>query len=178
VRVSEAAVRAYATTKRFAAATLERWLRCTPADQTELLRLIESMRLGENHTRDLLDAMEAIALRQQTTFASILHSETVSAVLNAGRARNETLHLLKQALRRLRYPQLAAAETHLRELTKRLGLPAGVTLTLPENLEGDELVFSVRARSAAELRRRMEGASAAVRATELDQIYRILGGEW
>jgi hypothetical protein len=176
--VSDAAIRAYGTAKRFSAATLDRWLHCGPQDRTEILRIVEQLRLGENQVRDLLDALQAIGARQKRTVAEILGDEAIAGVLSAGRARNETLHALKQALRRMRYPQLAATETRLRGLAKALGLPAGVTLSLPENLEGEEIVLSLRARSAAELRRRMTGTLTALGGAELDEIYRILGGEW
>ena len=49
---------------------------------------------------------------------------------------------------------------------------------LPEGLEGEEVVLSVRATSAAELRRRVAAAAAAVTGTAVDEIYRVLGGEW
>lgn len=176
--MGDAETRAYAATKRFGSATRERWLRCVPADQAEVLNLATRLRLGENHVRDLLDALEAIAQRRSCTFADILAVDAVRDVLTAERGRNETLHALKQVLRRLRYPQLAATELRLRALTKELGLPTGVSITLPENLEGEEIVVSVRAASASELRRRMAGTVDALGGSGLDEMYRVLGGEW
>lgn len=172
------AVRAYAAAKRFSAATVERWLRSPEADQNALLAIVERLRLGENHVRDLLDALEAIVARRGCTFADVLAEPSIASVLAAGHARNETVHALKQALRRLRFPQLTATEERLRATVKQMGLPTGATIALPEGLEGEEVVLSVRATSAAELRRRVAAAAAAVSGTAVDEIYRVLGGEW
>jgi hypothetical protein len=172
------AVRAYAGAKRFAAVTVERWQRWEEADQNALLTIVERLRLGENHVRDLLDALEAIVARRSCTFADVLAEQSVTAVLAAGHARNETVHALKLALRRLRFPQLTATEERLRATVKQMGLPTGATITLPEGLEGEEVLLSVRATSAAELRRRVAAVAAAVDGAAVDEIYRVLGGEW
>ena len=81
-------------------------------------------------------------------------------------------------MRRLRYPQLSAAEGRLKGLVGRLGLPAGATAELPPNLEGDDLTITLRARSAAELRARAAGVVKALNGSEVDEIFAILGGEW
>jgi hypothetical protein len=159
-------------------ATIARWLNCPPADQDALLRIAARLQIGENHLRDVLDALEAIGSRRGSSFAEILDGEAVRNVLEAGQARNETLRALKLALRRLRFPQLVAAEARLRSLVRELALPAGVTMTLPENLEGDEVQVTVRASSPAEIRRRLDRAVIALQGNGLEEIYRVLGGEW
>jgi hypothetical protein len=157
---------------------MDRWLDYAPADRDEVLRIAEQLRLGENHLRDVLDALEAIALRRRCTLADILCGDAVRDVLRSGQSRNETLRALKLALRRLQFPQLAATELRLRGMVKELGLPAGVTVTLPENLEGDEIVVTLRARSPAELRRRLARAVDVLGGDGVEEIYRVLGGEW
>lgn len=176
--MSESAIRAYAANKRFGGETLARWLACSAADQGTLLALVERLRLGENQVRDLLDALQAIGARRRCTFADIVSDAAVQGVLSAGHGRNETLHQLKQVLRRLRFPQLVAAETRLASLVRGLGLPAGVTVTLPENLEGDDIVVAVRAGSAPELRRRLAALNGAMAGAALDEMYELLAGKW
>lgn len=176
--MSEEAVRTYASAKRFHDGTRDRWLRCTPGDQSALLGVAERLRLGENQVRDLLDTFEAIAVRRGCSFTEILDDESIRCVLAEGRGRNETLSGLKRALRRLKFPQLSATEVRLQGLIKGVRLPSGVAMILPENLEGEELVVSIRGRSAEELRRRIDEAARLFQGAAIDEMFRVLGGEW
>jgi hypothetical protein len=177
VFVADETLRAYAAQKRFSTATLERCVRCSPADQAVLLALAQRLRLGENHVRDVLDALETIAARRQCTFADVVADDTITQALQDGRGRNEQLHALKQGLRRLRFPQLVEAQQRLKSLVHALRFPRGVVVTFPEYLEGEEIVISVRAASAALLRTRAAELTAQLEGAELDEMYRILGGE-
>ena len=176
--MSESAVRDYAAGRHFSPATVERWLAYDEAGRDALLALAERLRVGENQFRDVLDMAEDVAARAGSSIAMVLGGPEVSAALSADLGRNEAIKALKSALRRLRFPQLSAAEGRLQSLIGRLGLPAGATLELPQNLEGQELRVSLRGRSAAELRARAEGLAAALGRSEIDEIFAVLEGEW
>jgi hypothetical protein len=98
--------------------------------------------------------------------------------LARGLGRNEAVRALKQSLRRLRYAQLAAMEERLAAITKALRLPAGVEVHFPENLEGEEVSVRLRAKSAAQLRAQVETLSSAMRRAEVEEIFRLLEGDW
>jgi len=173
--MSEQAVRQYADGRRFSAPTTERWLRSDARDA--LLGIAEGLRLGENQLRDLLDAIEDIAARRGCAAGAVLQLEPVSAVLRGKLGRNDQVKALKAALRRLRYPQLTATEERLRQLARRLELPAAARLELPADLEGSEVTLILRAGSAAALCELLDAAAAAARRPELDEMFRVLGGE-
>lgn len=174
----ERAIHAYAHTKHFSPAMLERWLGCAQPDQEALLCVAEALRLGENQFRDVFDQAQEIAARRQCDIAAVLGMAPIRDVLARGLGRNEAVRALKQSLRRLRFPQLVAAEERLAAVTKALGLPSGVELRLPENLEGEEISLQVRAKSARQLRERVAGLTAALRRVEVDEIFRVLEGDW
>jgi hypothetical protein len=176
--MSEDAVRAYAAGKHFGAATVERWLAHDAAGRAALLAVAERLRLGENQVRDVLEAAEDIAARRGAGIAAVLGGAEVRAVLDADLGRNEAVSALKNALRRLRYPQLSAAEARLATLIATLALPAGTKLDLPRNLEGEEVCVTLRARSAAELRARTQRLAAALERPEVEEIFAALGGDW
>jgi hypothetical protein len=176
--MSEDAVRAYASGKHFGAASVGRWLAHDEAGRLALLAVAERLRLGENQLRDILEAAEDVAARQGSGIAAVLTGNEVTAALSADVGRNEAIKAVKNALRRQRYPQLSAAEGRLKGLVGRLGLPAGATAELPQNLEGEDLTVTLRARSAAELRARAASLVAALNGSEVDEIFAILGGEW
>lgn len=176
--MSESAVRTFAAERRFAAATLQRWLEQTPADSEALLGLAVRLRLGENQFRDLLDDLTAIAARQGVGLAAIVNDAALQAVLARARGRNEAIKAFKAALRRLRYPQLSGAEQRLAGLGKQLRLPAGVRVELPENLDGEHVVLTLRAGSAAELRAQAGAVALALQGAALDELFAVLEGRW
>ena len=169
---------AYARERHFSPATLERWLKLAVEDREALLQLAVRLRLGENHFRDVLDLVEDIATRSQTTLHGVLASEAVTAVLGRGLGRNEMLKQLKEVLRRERYPQLAATESALAALVKEIGPPPGVRITFPENLEGDTVTVTLQASSPDELRARTRALAALSQQSRIDELFRLLGGGW
>jgi hypothetical protein len=174
----DAAIRAYAGEKHFGPATLERWLEQPPAGGAALLDIATRLRLGENQFRDVLDDLVAIGARQGCDIAEIASGTTLRAVLARGLGRNEAVKAFKAALRRLRYPQLSATEQRIDELGKSLKLPAGVRLELPENLEGEHVVVTLRARSANELRAQARAVVTVLQGAALDEMFALLDGEW
>jgi len=176
--MSEAAILDYVREKRFGLATVERWLRKPEADREALLALAVRLRLGENQFRDFLDDLEAIASRLQTAPARVLQSEAVAAVLSRGLGRNESIKALKRALRRLRYPRLVQIEERATALAKSLALPSGAKMALPENLEGEFVTVTLRAISANDLRAQARALSALAGRPEMEEIFRLLEGDW
>jgi hypothetical protein len=174
--MSESAVRAYAAEKRFAAALLHRWLAQPAADRDALLDLAMQLRLGENHLRDILDDLVAIGARRNCAIGAVLREAAVRNVLARPLGRNEAIKALKQALRRLRFPQLSTAEQRLADLARALALPSGVRVELPDNLEGEQIGVTLRARSAAELRAQTEALAAALRGGAIDEMFAVLEG--
>ena len=176
--MSESAVSAYAVEKRFAAATVTRWLALAAGDRDALLDVATRLRLGENQLRDVLDDLAAIAARRDCSIAAALDDAELRAALQRPLGRNEAIKAVKQVLRRLRYPQLSAAEQRLAELGRSLRLPAGVHLGLPEHLEGEHVTVTLRARSAADLRSQAQTLAAALQGGALDEMFAVLGGLW
>jgi hypothetical protein len=176
--MSESQVRTYASEKRLGAAVLERWLTQPPADRDALLELAAQLRLGENQLRDVLDDLAAIGARRKCGLAAVLGIDEVRAVLARHLGRNEAIRALKRALRRLRYPQLSAAEQGLAQRVRALRLPAGVRVDLPENLEGEHIAVTLRASSAAELRAQADAVAAALGAGTVDEMFALLEGHW
>lgn len=178
MRAPEAAVRAYAREKHFAEGLLRRWLAIDAAGRDALLLLAERLRLGENQLRDFFDQLEDIAARRACSLALVLQEPVVGEVLEQSRGRNQAIRALRSVLRRLRYPQMDQVEGRLRQLVKALRLPAGVQLELPQNLEGEHLSVTLRARSPVQLRAQAQAVLTAVEAAEIDEIFRTLEGNW
>jgi hypothetical protein len=168
-------IRTFAHGRRYSTSTLERWLALNASDGLALLELAQELRLGENQLRDLWEWAEEVAQRDHTSLAQVLTLEPVTTPRRShGVSRNDKLKLIKAALRRLRFPQLAATEEHLAALVRELDLPRNVRVTFPEFLEGDEVRIEIVADSATSLRAAAERLRAAAGAPACAAIFRIL----
>jgi hypothetical protein len=169
-------IRTFAHGRRYSAATVERWLALDPPDGHALLELARELRLGENQLRDLWKWAEEIAQRDHMSLALVLALEPVATQRRSRNlGRNDKLKLIKAALRRLRFPQLAATEEHLAVLVRELDLPRNVCLSFPEFLEGDEVRIEIVADSVASLEAAIERLQAAAKAPACNTIFQILG---
>jgi ribonuclease D len=157
----DAAFHAFATERRFRPATVERWSHLQEQDAAALLALMQELRPSENQLRDLWKWIEEIAARDQSSLASVLASEPLTATRRRNVSRNDRLKLVKGALRRQRFPQLAATEDRLAGFVRELGLPRNVRVTLPEFLEGDAIQVAITASSPAALRAAADALQAA-----------------
>ena len=148
----QTAIRDFGAQRKYSVATIDRWLALTVADGAALLDVASELRLGENQLRDLWEWADDIAARDGLSLAQILTSDPVAAALRSQVSRNDRLKRVKDALRRLRCPQLTAIEERLAGLVRALALPQSVRLTFPEGLEGDAVRVEIVAESAAALR--------------------------
>jgi hypothetical protein len=174
----EEAINKYAAAMHFSTSMVARWRACAPRDQAALLVVAEALRLGENQFRDIFDQAEEISARRQCSIGEVLDAQPIRDALARGLGRNESVRAFKQSLRRLRYPQLAAIEERLALTTKALQLPRGVEVRFPENLEGEEVSVHLKAKSATQLREQVGKLTAAMERPEVDEMFRLLEGDW
>jgi hypothetical protein len=169
------AIRKLASNRRYGPATLARWLGLGAADRAGLLALAEMLRPSENQLRDLWEWAEEIAQRERQSLAAVLAHPSVQTAGRRAVGRNDKLRLIRAALRRLRFPTLAAAEARARDLIHHLGLPASVRITIPEAFEGDELRVEIVARSSTELRAAVTSLQHAAGSSTCEQLFAVLG---
>src|SRR5215813_2810044 len=154
-------IRSYCRTKGFHLHTEERWLAYSEADRGALLDLIREVRPGENHFRDVLDWLDEIALRDGTRIATLLREKLSAVVTDPRLGRNDKLKLLKEQLRRLRFPRLAGIEDEIQRRIRNLKLPSGISISVPQGLEGGVVAVKFEATSQDGLRRLASEASRA-----------------
>src|SRR6266481_2846524 len=107
----EAQICQYAQRKGFHPRTLERWLDWDQPDRDALFRLAISLKIGENHLRDLMDWLEEIRLRDQSKIREILASKPITDVESDPRlGRADMLKRIKEEIRRLTVKLANAAD--------------------------------------------------------------------
>lgn len=171
--MSERDLASYAARRRLREATVTRMRALGTATCANVLELVVPLGLNENQLRDVLDTLEDIASRRQCDVARVLADAGLGEVLRPELGRSDRIKVLKAHLRRLRYPQLSAALDRIEQLRGDLRLPHGVRLELPDDLEGDEVVLTVRASSVAQLRARVERAAQALAGPEVETMFSL-----
>ncbi|HMA80169.1 MAG TPA: hypothetical protein VKR81_04740 [Candidatus Binatia bacterium] len=175
--MSESAIHDYAKAKGFHRQTLERWLSWKAADRDALEEIVVSLKIGENHLRDMMEWLEEISLRDRVSISEILASRALVAVKTDPRlGRADRLKRIKEQLRRLRYPRLAGIEDAIRQKIQALKLPAEIRLSVPAGLEGGRLQVEFSATSLAELQSFTDRLSAAAASNFATDIFALMSG--
>jgi hypothetical protein len=175
--MSEREIHDYSTAKGFHPQTLERWLSWPPDDAGALARLAISLRISENHLRDLMDWLEEISLRDRQSIHAILTSKAINDSATDPRlGRADRLKRIKEQLRRLRFPRLAETEDAIRGKIHDLKLHPEIRLTVSPGLEGGQLRIELAAASHAELKQLAAKLTEAVDKGSMPEIFDLLAG--
>ena len=176
--MSETELRRYAHAKGFHQQTLQRRLGWDQTARDSLLRLATGLKIGENHLRDLMDWLEEIALRDQSTIEAILVSKPITDIESDPRlGRADKLKRIKEELRRLRLPRLAQLEDSIRERIQELRLHPEIRLAVPPGLEGGKLRVELSASSPEALEKLTTKLIEAAGTDTVRQIFALLAGE-
>ncbi|RJQ87953.1 MAG: hypothetical protein C4519_00185 [Desulfobacteraceae bacterium] len=107
------------------------------AGAEELAKLFQEIRLGLNRQRELLDWIQAIAVREELTVSEILEQDPIAAWRrDETKDRGHVAQLIRQHLRKRRYPEITAFERHYAQCVKALKLPQRIQMTAPPHFEG------------------------------------------
>ena len=176
--MSEIAVHDYAKAKGFHRQMIERWLSWAPPDRDALEEIAVSLRISENHLRDMMDWLEEISLRDEIKIVDLLANKVIVDVKTDPRlGRPDRLKRVKEQLRRLRFPRLAVVEDRVREKIQALMLPAEIRLSVPPGLEGGRLRVEFSAASLEELRSLSEKLRDAAASDFAQEIFQLLSGQ-
>jgi hypothetical protein len=170
-------IQTYCRQRGFSLRIQDRWLALADADRSALLSLMQEIKAGENHFKDVLDWLEEIALRDGVAIAALLNNLS-PAIDDPRLGRNDKLKRLKDELRRLRFPRLARIEDEIQRRVRELKLAPGISLSVPVGLEGGTVTIKIEADSADEIRTRVRSLAGAAESAPMNEIFRLLhGGE-
>jgi hypothetical protein len=176
--MSEEAIREYAGSKGFHPQTLERWLSWKRADGDALLGLACTLKLGENHVRDLLDWLEEIGLRDALPIHEILEKDSITNIQSDPRlGRGDRLKRIKERVRRLRFPRLSQLEDAIQTKIRELRLHPRIRLSVPPGLEGGSLRVEFSVSNHDELNSLVGKLGAAAKSQPMAEIFVLLKGE-
>ncbi|HEX7232185.1 MAG TPA: hypothetical protein VF452_17470 [Candidatus Binatia bacterium] len=176
--MGESEIQTYANQRGLHRHTVERWLSWAPADREALATLALSLKISENHLREIMDWLEEIALRDGRSIQDILAER---AICDAGTdprlGRADRLKRVKEQLRRRRYPRLAQTEDQIRTHINALKLHPEIHLSVVPGLEGGQLKVEFQSGSVAEFSAVVTKLSKIVALRPMAAIFELLSGD-
>lgn len=167
-------IRALATARRLPDAHLKKWLRIEPDGRTALLDAARKLRLRTGQLAVALDLVWEIKVREGVGVDSILLRDNLHRLVEGQGAAPARASAFLAELRAIRFPGLGAAVRRLSEAISALGLPGGINVVLPRDLNSDELIIRLNVHSADELHRMIDVLTEKREA--LDHLIEMLGG--
>ena len=175
--MTEEQLRAYAETRGFHPKILTRLLGWDPTASTALGRLVVTLKMSENHLRDLMDWLEEIAVRDGCRLGAVLADKVIENIETDPRlGRAEKLKRLKDEIRRRRFPRLAQTEDALRARIAELKLHPQIVLSAAAGLEGGRLRVEFGASNQQELQRLAAKLADAAGKDATREIFALLSG--
>jgi ParB family chromosome partitioning protein len=167
----------YAKARGFHPKILARLSGWEPGAAAALGRLAVTLRISENHLRDLMDWLEEIALRDNCPVDAILAEQALSNVATDPRlGRADKVKRIREMIRRRRFPRLAATEDLLQTRIGELKLAPEIVLSAPPGLEGGRLRVEFSVSSQQELQRLVAKLAAAAEKDAAREAFALLGG--
>lgn len=145
-----------------------------PEERAGLAALVAELRPSAHHLADALDWLDDIATRDGTGPAAVLAAPALRAAAASPGSAPDRWKRWKEALRRLRYPRLAAREAEFGDAVRALDLGRSVRIVPPPAFEGGEVTVTVRAATADELAAAIDRLARAHADGTLARIFALL----
>lgn len=132
------------------------FLHIVPGERGALFELFRQLRLGVNLQKEFFSLCFDISRRDTVSIIQLVKQQDIHEIVKrAGLSVGQKAALVRERLKRLRYPRLSEKEQQFRSVVKRLGLPPGVGLHAPPYFEGTTYRLELRFETHAELQDRL-----------------------
>lgn len=147
-------------------------------DREQIIKIISHLGPSANTLRALLRLAEEIAQRDSQSLAEVIGDSSISAILSNDKiGRKDRQFKIISALEMKRYPERGRLQARVDANVKRLVRDFGVQVKVPDELEGDTLLISLKARSGEELNEKIASLADIGNHPACREIYAILLGE-
>jgi ParB family chromosome partitioning protein len=129
-----------------------------PAESSlPIAEFLQKLKLGFHKQKEVIELIQEISKRDDLSINSILNSEWIIDTLNDPEMEiPRKASLIRERLKKWRYPHLSAAERDFERLKGELKLSGNPTLKPPAGFEGKRYTVSFSFENQAELRRKLK----------------------
>ncbi len=121
-----------------------------------LTELFGYLKLGLNKQREILTLIQEIAHRDHLSVGDVLNTADTRNIVNHEKwDRSRKTVLLREYLKRRRYPRITSYEANFENQRQSLNLEPAVTLTPPRDFEGETFSFHIQFSNTEELQQRL-----------------------
>ncbi|MCC6850639.1 MAG: hypothetical protein IT294_19285 [Deltaproteobacteria bacterium] len=146
----------------------------TDDERAALVAIVATLRPSAHHLGDALDWLDDLAARDGGRPASALDRPELQAALAAPGSAPDRWKRWKEALRRLRYPRLAARERAFAAAVRALDLGRNVAIAPSPAFEGGRVTVTIRAATVDELVASLDRLAEARAADDLARLFALL----
>ncbi|MCE5333039.1 MAG: hypothetical protein LLG06_00460 [Desulfobacteraceae bacterium] len=151
-----------------AALELAEW---DPESRSTALTVLAELRCSASIQVEIVERINEISLREETGRAEILHCAEAEAILSAGEMNHrQKTQMLRDHLRRLRFPRLREREHRFGEQLEALGLPGSLKILPPPSFEGNGWRLELAFTSAEDLRGGVDAVRTLLNSDGLDSL--------
>lgn len=126
-----------------------------PPAATGFLALFENLKPSLNKQREILTRVKEIALREAIPIFKVLNAKRMREILNhPDMDRNQKTSMIRQYLKKRRFPVLTSAEKRFELLVKELKLGPDIKLIPPNNFEDTTYTLALKFKNMVELKAR------------------------
>ncbi len=148
-----------------------------PNDLEAVSSLVQNLSPSSNMLRSLIDLLGDIQHRDKLSFLEIFEQVSIGSLLASSGSSKDKQLKLKTSLLRIRYPEKYEIEDKLAGLVDSIRKNFGLRVTLPEELEGDQLQLNIQIRDTKDLSSYSEKLSNLSSSEEIQELFSILRGE-
>ncbi len=124
-----------------------------------------------NKQREIVRLVKEISRRDDRAVIDVLLDDHLQDILrNPDSDKNGKTREIRSHLRKIRYPNIAEAETNFAENIQRLRMSQGLKLIPPQDFEGSTYCFTLFFKNSEELSKRIEELRQIARSPELNRI--------
>ncbi|MBU1053780.1 MAG: ParB N-terminal domain-containing protein [Proteobacteria bacterium] len=119
---------------------------------TDIAIIFDKLKLSLNKQREFLTLCYEIAVNENITIADLLKEDNLSNILNDKNIdRNQKTRLIRNHLKKRRFPTLIQFETEFENNLKKLNLIEGIKLIPPPNFEGSSFHINMEFKKITDL---------------------------
>jgi len=144
-----------------------------PAAATGLVALFETLKPSLNKQREILTLVKEIALREAIPTIEVLNEKRLQEIMNhPDMDRNQKTRMLRQYLKKRRFPALTSVAKRFDLLVKELKLGQDIKLIPPNNFEGTTYTLTLKFKNMVDLKARKAAFDTIIQNSALGKILK------